>query len=170
VLVDQPVWLSPHVNLRYYLTEAINQNLLLKAKIPSENLVAYRSLSEFRSNQPDFSSLSPAEAGRALGAGMVLSVRVEDYRLQEMEDTKYFKGSLYVRSALFDSLTGARLWPGSGGTKSVKVGFEVGGPGREPSVGRLVASCAHCIVRYFYDCPKAKFKVFDEKRDVGWGD
>jgi hypothetical protein len=169
VLVNQPVWLDSQVNLRYYLTAAIHQNLVIKAKVSPDNLTAYRKLSELRSNQPDYSSMSPAKVGAALGADMVLSVTVREYRLQEVAESNYYSGSLYTRSALFDSLTGARLWPVPAGSKSVKVGFEVEGPSLEAAIGRLTASCAHCIVRYFYDCSEARFKIFDDRSDIDWG-
>ncbi|MHC4260112.1 MAG: hypothetical protein ACYSTF_06855 [Planctomycetota bacterium] len=168
VLVNQPVWLDSQVNLRYYLTAAIHQNLVIRAKVSPDNLIAYRKLSELRSNQPDYSSMSPAKVGAALGADMVLSVTVQECRLQEVAESNYYSGSLYTRTALFDSLTGARLWPGSASSKSVKVGFEVEGPSLEAAIGRLTASCAHCIVRYFYDCSEARFKIFDDRSDIDW--
>ena len=168
VLVNQPVWLDSQVNLRYYLTAAIHQNLVIRAKVSPDNLIAYRKLSELRSNQPDYASMSPAKVGAALGADMVLSITVQEYRLQEVAESDYYGGSLYTRSALFDSLTGAELWPKSAGSKSVKVGFEVEGPSLEAAISRLTASCAHCIVRYFYDCSEAKFKIFDDRSDINW--
>jgi hypothetical protein len=99
---------------------------------------------------------------------MVLSVTVQEYQLQEVAESSYYSGSLYIRGALFDSLTGDRLWPNPAAGKSVRVGFEVEGPGMEAAVRRLTAACAHCIVRYFYNCSKAKFKVFDDRSDIDW--
>jgi len=168
VLVSQPIWLNAKVNLSYYLTEAINENLIRKAKIPSGNLVAYNELSEFRSNQPNSSLLPPPEVGRALDADVVLLVIIDDYQLHKIAETDYYKGSLNTQTILLETATGEKLWPKSVKSKSIKVGFEVEERGRESAVKRLVKACAYCTVRYFYNCPKDKFKIFDDKSDVGW--
>ena len=168
VLVEQPLWVGVEVNLRFYLTEAINKNLAAKVKIPSRNLVTYRELSEFRANQPNFSLLPPAEVGTALGANMVLLVVVEDCQLHEISETRYYKGALSARTILLDAATGETLWPKSEKSKSIRVGFEVGGRSRASAVKRLVKACAYCIVRYLYDCPKDKFKIFDDNSDINW--
>jgi hypothetical protein len=168
VLVNQPIWLNAKVNLRYYLTDAINKNLARKVKIPSGNLVAYNELSEFRSNQPNFSLFPPPKAGRALDADVVLLVIIDDYQLHKIAETDYYKGSLNTQTILLDTATGEKLWPKSVKSKSIKVGFEVEERGRELAVKRLVRACAYCTVRYLYNCPKDKFKIFDDKSDVGW--
>ncbi|MHC4423451.1 MAG: hypothetical protein ACYSWR_02110 [Planctomycetota bacterium] len=168
VLVNQPVWLGARANLRYYLTEVINENLTAKVKIPSRNLIAYRELSQFRSDHADFSLLSPAKVGTALAADLVLLVVFEDYQLHEVAQTRYYKGALSARVILLDVATGETLWPESAQSKSIRVGFEVETRGHEAAVGRLVKACARCIVRYLYDCPKIKFKVFDDKSNIGW--
>ncbi len=170
VLVNQPAWLDAGVDLRYYITEAINTNLVRKVKIPSCNLVTYNKLFEFRSNQRNFSLLSPAKVGTALEADVVLLVMIEDYQLHEMAETGYYKGLLNTRTILLDAATAEKLWPKSAESKSIKVGFEVGERGRESALKRLVRACAYCTVRYLYDCPRNKFKIFDDKSDIGWGD
>ena len=170
VLVDQPLWLGAGVNLRLYLTEAINKDLVKKVGIRSRSLVAYRRLSEFRSNRPDFSLLPPAEVGAALGADIVLLVMIEDCQLRKIADTGYHKGFLAARAALIDAATGKKIWPEFTESKTIKVGFEIGQRSPELAVKRLVRACAHSIVRYLYDCPKDKFKIFDDKSDIGWGD
>ena len=168
VLVNQPVWLGAKVNLRYYLTEAVDENLAAKVKIPSRNLITYHELSKFRSSRPNFSLLSPAKVGTALAADLVLLVVIEDYQLHEIAETRYCKGALSARAILLDVATGETLWPESPQSKSIRVGFEVETRGREAAVGRLVKACAHCIVRYLYDCTKGKFKIFDDKSNIGW--
>jgi len=170
VLVNQPAWLDAGVDLRYYITEAINTNLVRKVKIPSRNLVTYNKLFEFRSNQRNFSLLSPAKVGTALEADVVLLVMIEDYQLHEIAETGYYKGLLNTRTILLDTANAEKLWPKSAESKSIKVGFELGERGREVAVKRLVRACAYCTVRYLYDCPKNKFKIFDDKSDIGWGD
>jgi len=168
VLVEQPGWLSTQTNLRYYLTKAIGENLIAKVKIPPEYIISYDELSEFRSNKDDFSLLSPVAVGKALGADIVLLVMIEDYQLNEVAETGYYNGFLGTQSVLFETATGGKLWPESAEGKSIKVGFEVGEKGREAAVSRLVTACAYCTTRYFYNCPKYKFKIFDERREPGW--
>ena len=168
VLVEQPAWLSTQANLRYYLTKAMHENLIAKIEIPREYIIPYDELSEFRSNKGDFSLLSPVAAGRALGADIILSVMLEDYQLSKVAETGYYGGFLGVQTALFETATGGKLWPESAESKSIRVGFEVEQQGQEAAVGRLVAACAHCTTRYFYNCPKGKFKIFDDRSNIGW--
>ena len=168
VLVNQPGWLNVRVNLRYYLTKQINENLIKKAEIPPEHLVGYNELSEFRSGQGDFSLLSPVEVGAALNADMVLLVMVNGYELNRIAKTDYYKGFLSVQGILHNVATGEKLWPRSAKSKSVKVGFEIESRGREAAVHRLVAASAHCTVRHLYDCPKDKFKISDDRSNIGW--
>jgi len=85
-----------------------------------------------------------------------------------MAETSYYKGFLSVRSNLRDVSTGEKLWPGSAETKGVRVGFEVESHGREAAVARLASASAHCIVRYFYDCPVGKFKIADDIGYISW--
>lgn len=170
VLVNQPRWLNAQVNLRFYLTEAMSKNLIKKVKIRPRFLVGYNELSEFRSNQPNFSLLSPVEVGKALDADMVLLVMLEDYQLNEMPEADYYQGFLNARTILFDTATGEKLWPKSARSKSIKAGFEVESYGQEVAVKRLMNACAHCTVRHFYNCPKDKFKIFDDRSGVGWQD
>jgi hypothetical protein len=169
LLVEQPGWLSAQANLRYYLTEAIRENLIAKAKakIPPKYILSYNELSEFRSNKGDFSSLSPAAVGKALGADIVLLVIIEDYQLSEVVESGYYNGFLSAQAAIFEA-GGEKVWPEDAAGKSIKVGFETGEQGQEAAIKRLVSACAHCISRYFYNCPKYKFKISDEKRDIGW--
>lgn len=168
VLVSQPVWLNAQVNMRYYLTNELNRNLIKKVGVPSKNVVAYDELSRFRSGRDVFSLLSPVEVGAALDADMVLFVTVNRYELEEIAEMSYYKGLLSVRSVLRDVATGERLWPESAGGKSVRVGFEVESRGREVAVARLASASAHCTVRCLYDCPADKFKVADDQSDIGW--
>jgi len=168
VLVEQSGWLGAEANLRYYLTEAMRESLTAKVKVKPKYILSYDELSEFRSNKGDFSSLSPAAAGKALGADIVLLVTIQNYQLNEMAETGYYSGFLGAQAALFETATGGKLWPESAESKSIRVGFEVGEKGQEAAVDRLVSACAYCTTRYFYNCPKYKFKIFDEIKDVGW--
>jgi len=170
VLVHQPAYLNVQENLRFHLTGAINKSLVENIKFVPEQVVSYDELSRFRSNKSDFSFLSPAEVGRALEADMVLLVTVEDYQLLKMPDVDYYRGFLNAEAVLVDTAAGEKLWPESAKSKSVRVGFEIEDRGREVAVGRLTAACAHCIVRYLYNCPKNKFKITDDKSGAGWKD
>ncbi len=168
VLVNQPYWLDSQTNLRYYLTDAVNLNLAVVTKIPPNQLISYNEVSEFRSRRSDFSSLSPVDVGRALDANMVLLVNIENYRLHELPEAGYCKGSLDASASLFDTATGDKIWPKDAKGRNIKVGFDIENRGQEAAVRRLVAGCAYCAVRYFYDCPKNKFKIADEEQDLGW--
>ena len=169
VLVEQPSWLSTQANLRYYLTEAIRASLTAKSKagIPAKHIISYKELSNFRSNRSDFSMLSSAEVGRSLGADIVLLVMIEGYQLDEVGGSDYYGGVLKVQAALFDTASGEKVWPEYADSKGVKVNFEAE-HGRETADRRLASSCAHCVTRYFYSCPRNTFKVFDEGSHTGW--
>jgi len=167
IFVGQPAWIDAQVNLRYYLTDAISNNLIKNTRLPANNLVDYGELSDYRTNHPDFSFLSPVEAGKALNADIVLAVTIEDYQLTELGESGYYKAHLYGRAALFDTADGTKLWP-SEDNKTIKVGFEAEGYNKEMAVGRLVYACAHCITRYFYPCYKDNFKIADDINKVDW--
>ena len=168
VLVEQPGWLSAQANLRYYLTEAVREKLIANVKVKPKYIISYSELSEFRSNRNDFSSLSPAAVGKALGADIVLLVTIEDYQVGEVGGSGYFNGFLGAQAALFETASGEKVWPESAESKGVKVSFETGEQGQEAAVERLVNACAHCTSRYLYNCPRYKFKISDEKRNIGW--
>jgi hypothetical protein len=163
VLVEQTGWLSTKANLRYYLTEAVRENLITNVKIPSKYVLSYKELSAFRSKKDDFSSLSPAAVGEALGADIVLLVTIEDYQISEVAGSGYYNGSLIAREAIYEA-GGEQMWEG----RSVEVGFDTGERGQEETAKRLVNACAYCITRYLYDCPEYKFKIFDEGNKTGW--
>jgi hypothetical protein len=168
VLVNQPVWLNAQVNLRYYLTKAINKNLTAKVKILPEYIVSYSELSKFRSNQADFLLLSPVEVGEALSANVVLLVEIGGYELNKIAGTSYYEGFLGVQSAFLDVATGEKIWPESAKSKIIKVGFDVESGGQEIAVKRLAAASTYCLIRYFYDCPKNEFKIADDRSGIGW--
>ncbi|MHC4762386.1 MAG: hypothetical protein ACYS71_03295 [Planctomycetota bacterium] len=168
VLVEQSGGLGADVNLRYHVTKAISRNLEQKVEIPGGNLVSYRKLSKFRSGKGDFSLLSPAEVGQALGAKVVLLVTVNIYELNKIPDMSYLSGFLGARAILLDTTTGARLWPESGESKNLKVGFEAEGRGKNVAVTRLVSTLAHCTTRGLYDCPMNKYEIADDRSGIGW--
>ena len=168
VLVDQPAYLGADVNLRYYLTGAINKNLVEKVGIDAERLVSYSELSEFRSTSQGFSLLSPVQIAEALNANVVLLVVIEDYQLSQLAEADYYKANLSARAVLLEAATGNKLWPQSAESKTVKVGFDIEDRGREVATARLVTASAYCLVRYFYDCPKNRFNIADDRSGIGW--
>jgi len=168
VLVEQSGWLGADVNLRRHITRAINFSLEQKVKIPAGNLISYRRLSRFRSGKEDFSLLSPEQVGRDLGAKIVLLVTINAYELNKIPDMSYLKGFLGARASLWDTTTGTRLWPESKESRSLKVGFEAEGKGRDVAVARLVGALAHCATRGLYDCPMDKYKIADDRSRIGW--
>ena len=121
-----------------------------------------------RSKARLFSLLSSVEVGEALDADLVLLVVVEDYQLGELPEAGYYRAILNARAVLLDVATGEKLWPKSAKNKSIQVGFEVEQRGKGVAAKRLTAACAHCIVRYLYDCPKNKFKIFDDRSNIAW--
>lgn len=170
VLVNQGVWLDVGVNLRYYLTEAVNENLAKKVEIGPDNLIAYGQLAEFRSKQARVAHLFPAELGKALGADMVLLVEIDSFVLSELPESGYYKGYLNARAVLLETATAAKLWPESESGKSVKVGFDIEPGGREAAVARLAGASAYGVVRYLYNCGRNKFKFSDDRSGAHWQD
>jgi hypothetical protein len=168
VLVEQSGGLGANVNLRYHVTKAINRSLEQKVEIPWGNLISYGNLSKFRSGKEDFSLLSPAQVGQALGAKVVLLVIVNIYELNKIPDMSYLKGFLAARALLLDTTMETRLWPESGESKSLKVGFEAEGRGKDVAVARLVGALAHCATRGLYDCPVDKYEIADDRSGIGW--
>ncbi len=168
VLVDQPAWLDSQVNLRYYLTKTLRQNIMIKTKLTPENLISYDKLVEFRSSEPNFSSMSAVEIGKAMDANMVLLVLIENYALDEIPQSNYLMGNLDSRAVLYDTQTGEKLWPIEEVSKIIQVGFEYETGGLEKAISRLAVTSAFCTTRYLYDCPKAQFRIADDKTRIDW--
>jgi hypothetical protein len=168
VLVEQSGWLEAGVNLRYYLTEAINEGLSDNVKTEPNQLIAYDAVAKFRSSNPDFSLMSPVQLGQALGADLVLYIPISRYELSKEADSDYYTGVLDAQAVLMSVPDERKLWPESEESKSISVGFDIENRGPEIANQRLVKSLAHCIVRYLYDCPKDKFQIADDRSNVDW--
>ena len=168
VLVNQPGWLETEINLRFRLTEAITEILVKETEIPAESFIDYDRLFEFRSGKSNFSLLSAPQVGEALDADMVLLVEISNYDFSKIAGMDYYKGFLNAQSALFDTSTGAKLWPITESSRSIKIGFEVDKRGREFALARFVAGTAHAVTRHLYTCPWNKFKFADDRNVVGW--
>jgi hypothetical protein len=106
VFVDQPAYLRDYPNLRFYLTDVINNMLEEKVNIKKTLLIEYRTLADFRVNTPDFAMLSPAQVGEKLGANLVLAVTITDCKVREISEAGYFSGTLDAHAALFSVSSG----------------------------------------------------------------
>jgi len=163
VFVEEGGGASGELDLRSGLSEIVSTFLVKKARINSKYLVEQSKLLQLRSERDDFSRLSPAEIGSAAGAGVVLYVLIEDYKLYSMAGRDYYEGSLITRSILFDTASGRVLWPRLGDGRVVRAKVELETAGRAAALNRLINATAHCITRSFYDCPRPKFRTRDEQ-------
>jgi hypothetical protein len=168
VLVNQPSWLNAPPLLRQTLTEQIQIRLIANAVLKPSNMVPYESLSEFRSKEAAFSSMTTAQIGKALNADLVLVADLTAYRLVDVEDSGYCEGSLSGCTFLIDDANSDKLWPVDADNKKINVAFDVESHGREAAFDRLAAAFAHCTARFFYDCPANKFKIAEDKSDLVW--
>jgi hypothetical protein len=170
VLVRQPGWLNVQTDLRPVLSEAVNVLLLKKAKVDKRAVVRYKQMAQFRRSHPDFASLSIKQIAAGLDVNTVLLIMIEDYKLYEMPLEGYHKGlhkgTLDVRGYILDAPSGEVLWPRIGEGKLVRLAIEAEGGGKEACAAELARAAAHCVVRYFYDCPKDKFRTWGERPDV----
>lgn len=102
-----------------------------------------------------------------MGADMVLVVMVENFQLEQIPDTKLYKGLLDTQSVLIDVRTGEKLWPKSEQSRIVRVGFETESRGQDVAVSRLAMASAYCTTRYLYDCYKNKFRIMEDRSRAG---
>jgi hypothetical protein len=167
VLVDQPASFSEYASLRFYLTDMIIKMLQVKAKIKPSLFIDYQTLADLRADAPDLYTLSPVQVGSKLGADLVLAVTITNCRITNMAEAGY-NGSLDASAALYKVATGEKLWPTMEQSQLVQVGCESERRGQDAACVRLAAAAAHCITRYLYDCPKAGFKISDERTVSGW--
>ena len=167
VLVDQPASFSAYPNLRFYLTDTITKMLQLKAKVKPSLFIDYKMLADLRAGTPDFYMLSPVQVGEKLGADLVLVVTITDCRIISIGEAGC-NGSLDTNAALYKVATGEKLWPTMEQSQLVQVGCESERRGQDAACVRLAAAAAHCVTRYLYDCPKAGFKISDERTVSGW--
>jgi len=168
ILVEQPGWLVGDANLRFYLTDAIKKNLVKTTSLEDDNFVGYNDLSNFRSSTNDYSSLLPAEIGKALNAKVVLLIMIENYKLKEMAHTNYYNGFLGSQAVIFDTSSGKKLWPENANSRNIRVGFDVEKHGKEFAIARLIRASAYCTIRLLYDCPKNKFKIIEDRTGIAW--
>jgi hypothetical protein len=170
VLVENPIWANAPVSLTAQLTTELNKSLTDKVGLKPKDLISYEKVQTYRAVVQDTSQLSPVELGRAVGADLVLFAEVHEFALGQTAETDYYKGRLAGRVALFDVASGQKLWPESESGKLIMVAFDVEQDGYDEATDRLARAFAHCVTRYLYDCPVAKFKIFEDKSGTGWKD
>ena len=166
VVVKQPAWLGAPLVLQQMLTEQIIGQLTVKAKIRSSALISYKQLSEFRSKEPAFYSMTEEDIAKKLGADVVLLVVIDSYSMLNLADSDLYKATLAGKAVLIEAAGGKKLWPEQE-SKMISVGFDME-QSQELSLKRLSSSFAHCLTRYLYNCPYRKFKTADDSSGVGW--
>ena len=122
-------------------------------------LVASTRLSEARNARPAaFAAMSPAQAGRAVGADQVLYVGISSSSVNTEGPRDMLKGKIVASVSLFDTAGEKVLWPsdGSGGvdvtyeTPILRIGDEVT---PQTMQRNLNAGLAYKIAELFYNHP-----------------
>jgi hypothetical protein len=168
IFVDQPASFSAYANLRFYLTDTIDKMLQEKARMKPAQIIDYKLLADLRANTPDFYTLLPTQVGRQLDANLVLVVTIVDCKISNISEGGYVSGSLDAQASLYSVSSGEKLWPTTEQSRLIGVGFESERRGRDAAMVRLSVAAAHCVTRYLYNCPKAGFKISDERTASGW--
>ena len=163
VFVDSLKKINVGYGLEEKLEGAVENYLVKKVRLKKENILGGDELSKLRSSRPDFDRMSPVMVGEALGVGKVLYVRIENYNLYNIDGRDYYEGFLLTRSVLFDVGTGAVVWPDTRAGKVIRVKVDLETAGREIALARLATATAHCITRFFYNCPKDRFRISEEQ-------
>lgn len=168
VLVDQPPYISAPGNMRYYITNAVNNKLKENLEFEEQYLVEYSDIADFRSSREDFADLSPTQIAAQLNADMVLLIVVEHFELVDIAKSGCYRGAINAQTAMYDTATEQKLWPKDQDSKLIKVGFDVAKGKSEQVTKRLANSFSHCLVRYFYDCKIPKFRILDDRTTGIW--
>jgi hypothetical protein len=169
VIVKQPVRADIRVNLPYYLTRAVNRRLMYKTGLTSGSLTDYDTISRTASNKSNFRWLGSQELIDLFEVDFVILIDIEKFYAKEIEQG-YHKARLSGDCALISKNTNGKVWPVSQESRNITVGFELGEKDYKAALERLADSFSHCLVRYFYDCPKNKFKSSDDRNRAGWKD
>lgn len=143
------------------VVNTINGHLVKRARVNTRYLVAADDSSPERAKIEALTNEGPAQIAQAVGAGLAVYVRIEDFRIEGMAD-EYMKGRLFSRAALVGAEADRVLWPASGEPLAVRAQVELETQGRDRTITRLAEATAHCIVRHFYDCPRARYRTADE--------
>jgi hypothetical protein len=145
------------------LTGVVKELLVQRAKVNKKHITSNEKLESLRARRENLSVMSPVQIGKESDSGLVLYILIEDYDLHQIDKKRgYYGGLLATRSLVFDVGSGNILWPANGEGKRTIAKFALETKGKEIAKDRLALTVAHCVTRYFYDCPKPKFKASDE--------
>ncbi len=169
VIVDDPSWVNAPSSLALQVAADLNSNLTEKLLLPSKNLIPYEQEQALGTGTPEAGAM-PVQLGKAVGADLVLFAQLHTFRLAQITETQYYRGELAGMAALFDCDSGQQLWPQEQQGKVIRVAFDLEQGDYDAASNRLARAFAHCITRYLYDCPVAKFKIFEDKSGTGWED
>jgi hypothetical protein len=87
------------------LSQLFEENRIGRGTVPYERVLDLGAVT------PRFNELSPAEIGRALHAGVVCHVRIDEFSLRSEEVENLWEGRLLTTVWMIDAETGKRLWP-----------------------------------------------------------
>jgi hypothetical protein len=174
IVVAQPAWIKTPMDLRIVLTESFNLRLKETAKIEKDRLVPYSEILKARQGMPDDKKDNALEIAGKVAAKYVIAVQIVDFDLATFAENDFYNGSMQTRTCLYDA-NGVKLWPAKSaddsnstvseeGCRYMEVGIEAEKGTVKTSVERLSMATAHCIIRYFYDCEKPKFRIPEEQK------
>ena len=163
VFVDQARSSSVGFRVRSALDVAVAGNLAGKVGVDKNNIIA--TVDYTPSHVQAYAGLSPAQIGQKAGADLVLYIRIDKYEIEQLDRRGYFSGRLVTRSVLVDVGSAKVLWPASQEARLNRIKVELETGGREAALDRLMSGSAHCITRYFYDCPGPLFRWGDEQKE-----
>ena len=170
IFVDQPTYLSAYPNLRFYLTDMITKTLQSKdkARISRRYLSIINRLPICEPTPPIFIRFRRRRS-RANSAPIWSWWLPSPTAMFAIYPKGLMSPALLMRTRLFimshQAKSSGRLTEQS---KLVGVGFESERRGRDAAIVRLAAAASHCVTRYLYNCPKAGFKISDERTASGW--
>ena len=162
VFVDQTRSSGSGFQIRSALDATVSAYLTNKVRIDKSNIIA--TVGYTPSLVQAYAGLSPAQIGRKAGADLVLYIRIDKYDLEQMDSRGFFSGDIATRSVLVDVDSAKIIWPASQAARLNRIKVELETSGRDAISNRLMSGAAHCITRYFYNCPGPKFRWGDEQK------
>jgi hypothetical protein len=139
--------------------------LVQRAKIKGEYINPQTKVSLSRIKDDKLEGLSPVQIGKKLSAGLVLHVRIENYRLYQMSGRGYYSGSMTTRSMIYDVESGNVVWPADGNGKVNRTQVELELNGQKATSDRLIRAMGYCVVRNLFNCVRNQYRIKDEVED-----
>jgi len=158
------------VALPVRLRRVIVNELVKKTKVKEKNVITPEEMEPFVEEMRGFSGNRALKLAKAASAATVLYVLIEDYKLYSVYEGEYHKGSLAVRSVVFDAASSRLLWPQAPATGTFRAEVSLETDGAEATEDRLIGATTHGIVREFYNCKRSKYKINDEQTNLNVGD